>query len=192
MRAHAVHRPEADESDAAPASARDLETVYKQYAPQVAAWAARLGGPGADVEDILHEVFLVVQRRLPEFRGDAKLSTWLFQITVRVVHGYRRKQRIRRWIGLDDALEEIAEDTPSPIQAIEARQSAARLYRALDAMNERYRTVLILFELEELSGEEIACIMNAKLGTVWVWLHRARQQFVRVLNTTDDAARGES
>jgi RNA polymerase sigma-70 factor (ECF subfamily) len=55
------------------------------------------------------------------------------------------------------------------------------IYRVLDGMGERSRTLIILFELEQLSGEEIAKLRGAKIGTVWVWLHRARAEFRRRL-----------
>src|SRR5438552_1977251 len=67
------------------ADAPDLGRAYRQHAADVSRWARRLGGPGVDAEDVLHEVFMVAQRRLPEFRGEAKLSTWLYAITLRVV-----------------------------------------------------------------------------------------------------------
>ena len=74
----------------------DLETVYREHAPAVSRWAQRLSGPGIDPEDLVHDVFLVVQRRLPEWHGKAKLSTWLYEITIRVVQERRRALRRRR------------------------------------------------------------------------------------------------
>jgi RNA polymerase sigma-70 factor (ECF subfamily) len=60
-----------------------LAAIYREHAELVKRWALRLGGPGLDAEDFVHEVFMVVQRRLPEFRGEAKLTTWLYRITLR-------------------------------------------------------------------------------------------------------------
>jgi RNA polymerase sigma-70 factor (ECF subfamily) len=67
---------------------------------------------------------------------------------------------------------------PQPLEATEARQARERVYRVLDRLRERDRTLLILFEMEGLSGEEVAERMDAKLATLWVWLHRARQRFL--------------
>ena len=64
-----------------PLRAPDLDAIYRAHAGTVARWAAKLAGPGNDVEDLVHEVFLVARRRLPEFRGDAKVTTWLYRIT---------------------------------------------------------------------------------------------------------------
>ena len=68
----------------------DLATLYRQHADAVAIWVRRLGGPELDIEDCVHEVFLVAQRRLGEWRGDAKVTTWLYEIAFRVVQDRRR------------------------------------------------------------------------------------------------------
>ena len=75
----------------------DFDAVYQAHAQTVARWAARLGGPGVDVEDITQEVFLVADRRLREFRQQSQLSTWLFSITAKIVANDRRRRRFRRW-----------------------------------------------------------------------------------------------
>src|SRR5260221_7211842 len=73
----------------------DLDGLYRRHGEKVSRWVKRLWGRH-DAEDVLHEVFMVVQRRLPEFRGDSALTTWLYAITERVVSGRRRKERFRR------------------------------------------------------------------------------------------------
>jgi RNA polymerase sigma-70 factor (ECF subfamily) len=164
-----------------PVQAPDLDAIYRAHAGTVARWAAKLAGPCNDVEDLVHEVFLVVRRRLPEFRGDAKVTTWLYRITERVALQSRRKDRFRRWFSharqfdIEDA---IAPVRLTPVDDLERRQSTEACYRILDMMPDKYRTVLILFELEELSGEEIAALTGLKLATVWVHLHRARARFL--------------
>ena len=161
-----------------------LGEVYRRHARDVGRWAARLGGPGADVEDVVQEVFLAAHRKLAGFRGDSTLSTWLYRITENVVRHRRRKDRWRRWLGGSaiDVAEGMPAPGPTPAESMHERQATERMYRVLDAMKERYRTVLILFELEELSGEEIAALTGAKVGTVWVWLHRARADFAKRLD----------
>src|SRR3954470_14700731 len=71
----------------------DVGALYRRHADDVARWAGRLMGHSGDVEDVVHQVFLVAQRRLPEFRGEAKVTTWLHEITIRVVQEARRRQR---------------------------------------------------------------------------------------------------
>jgi RNA polymerase sigma-70 factor (ECF subfamily) len=159
----------------------NLDALYRAHAPTVARWATKLAGPGADVEDLVHEIFLVARRRLPEFRGDAKVTTWLYRITERVALDHRRKDRFRRWFPLARQTEIEGAISPSrltPVDELERRQSTETVYRILDRMPDKYRTVLILFELEELSGEDISALTGLKLVTVWVHLHRARARFL--------------
>ena len=65
---------------------------------------------------------------------------------------------------------------PSVLEEMERREAAAEVYSALDRLAEKYRSVVILFEIEGLSGEEIASLTGTNLATVWVHLHRGRQK----------------
>jgi RNA polymerase sigma-70 factor (ECF subfamily) len=155
----------------------DLETIYRAYAPDVSRWARRLRGPGGDVDDLVHEVFLVAQRRLPEFRGEARVGTWLYAITVRVVQGQRRRERWLRWLRLGRLRPPEPASLPTPLEALESRQATELTYRLLEKLPEAERSALILFELEGLSGEELAAVTGEPVGTIWVRLHRARRRF---------------
>ncbi len=177
-------RPQAVRLSAAPAvEGLDLDAVYRAHAELVKRWAARLAGPSLDVEDVVHEVFLVVQKRLGEFRGDAKLTTWLYRITERVVYKQSRRQRLRRWLqGLaGDFASDIAADDVDPHGEIERQQASSLVYEALEGLSQNHRTVVILYEIEGLSGEEISELIGTKLATVWVWLHRGRAKFLERL-----------
>jgi RNA polymerase sigma-70 factor, ECF subfamily len=162
----------------------DLDEVYRSHAGQVARWVGHLGGPTADVDDLVHEIFLVVDRRMSDFRGDAKLTTWLYRITERVVRGRRRNDRIRRWLRQTrraDLERALSPSQLTPIEELERRHAVETVYRILDRLPDKYRDVLILFELEAASGEEIAELTGRKLATVWVHLHRARTRFLEEL-----------
>src|SRR5213075_3193808 len=74
----AVTRPEPTPQPAKNDDAVDFDTIYRLHGRAIARWIVRLGGPAVVVEDLLQEVFLAVSRQLPGFRGDAKLTTWLF------------------------------------------------------------------------------------------------------------------
>lgn len=164
-----------------------LAELYRRHAQTVARWAQRLGGPLMDVEDVVQEVYVIAHRELAGFRGDASITTWLYRITLNVVHHRRRKEKLRRW--LSGSAEETAGHLPSrasdPGESLEQRQNLSRFYAALDGMKEKYRTVLVLFELEELSGAEIAELNGIKLATVWVWLHRARAELLKCLEALE-------
>jgi RNA polymerase sigma-70 factor (ECF subfamily) len=171
------------ESSRKPALANDpdgFEKVYREHVESVARWAARLGGAEIDVDDVVQEVFVAVHKQLPRFRGDSSLRTWLYRITANQVGERRRGDRWRRfWSG--PPAEDVASPALTPVENLERREAAARVYRALDAMNDRYRTLVILFELEKLSGQEIAELLGMSLDSVWVTLHRARAQFKKRL-----------
>ena len=158
-------------------SALALADVYRQHAVDVGRWAARLGGPRLDVDDVVQEVFLVVHRQLPRFRHEAKLSTWLFRITDRVVRNHRRWLAVRRLVTTLTfrQSEQLPSGEADASETLERHAAAQAAYRVLDRLPDRYRRVLILAELEELPAEEIARLLEARIETVRVWLHRARR-----------------
>jgi RNA polymerase sigma-70 factor (ECF subfamily) len=154
--------------------------LFAEHADTVAGWAARLGGPRVDIEDVVQEVFTIVHRRLDQFRGDAHVRSWLYGITANVVRQQLRKARRRRWFGRDRSELPEPRPQPTPIEELEQRQRTIAVYRVLDAMRETNRTVLILAELEGLRADEIAELTGMKSATVWVRLHRAREEFSRL------------
>jgi len=161
-----------------------LDRIYERYVADVDRWVRRLVGPRDDVEDIVHDVFLVAVRRRGSFRGDASVKTWLFRIAHHVVRGRRRRDRVRRWL-----FARHAEDLPAergaivtPLEEIEQREQSCRLYAALDRLPDDYRTALILYEIEGMSGEQVAELVGVQLGTIWVRLHRGRARLMRELS----------
>ena len=164
---------------------RDVDEVFRLHGELLTRWTTRLAGPGADVEDALQEVLLHVHRSLSTFRGDARLTTWLYAVTRRVMARWRRRDRFRRWLfGATSDVEPVS-TAAGPVALLERRQASQQLYRALDALSEKHRTVLLLFELERLSAEEIAAIMQTRPTTVWVWLHRARARLKKELGVEE-------
>jgi RNA polymerase sigma-70 factor, ECF subfamily len=159
-----------------PPGSLELEAVYRAHVQRVARWVQRLGGPLVDVEDAVHDVFLKVQRLLPEFRGDSELTTWLYRITANVVRHRRRKEWLRRWLGGAEAAHDAAGHAPSVHETFEQQETARLVYRLLDRLPERHRTILILCDLEELSAAEVEALTGVRAATVRVRLHRARAQ----------------
>jgi RNA polymerase sigma-70 factor (ECF subfamily) len=154
-----------------------LAEVYRQHAADVGRWAARLGGPRLDVDDVVQEVFLIVHRQLPGFRHEAKLGTWLFRITDRVVRNHRRWLAVRRLVTTLTFRhgEELPSGEADASERLERHAAAQAAYRVLDRLPDKYRRVLILAELEELPAEDLARLLEARIETVRVWLHRARR-----------------
>ncbi len=153
-----------------------FERLYESYEPLVERWVRRLGGPSVDVEDLVHDVFVVAVRRRHEFRGEAKLSTWLFRIAENVVRKRRARDRLvgffyRRY---RDDRATLQPASPTPLEELERRQQHARLYAALDRLPEKYRTVLILYDIDGRSAEEVAALLGLRANAVWVRVHRGR------------------
>ena len=158
-----------------------IDVFYVRHLRQVKRWVQQLAGPAADIEDLVHDVFLIALRKGFLDRGEASIDTWLFRITHKEVRARRRRNRWRQVLlgRHQDCLAPPAPDTPQ--QEMERRERHARLYRALDRLPDRYRTVLILFEIEELSGEQVAERTGTSLKAVWVRLHRGRERLLQIL-----------
>ena len=160
----------------------DVAALYRAHAARVAGWAAHLGGPAIDVDDIVQEVFLVARRKLPDFRDEGgRITTWLFRITEKIVQSVRRRQRVRRWLrhGSEDEVPGMGSAQPGPDDALERRQKIQSVYTVLDTLPENQRRVLVLFEIEGLATQTIAELIGVRLGTVRVRLHRARSRFLQ-------------
>jgi RNA polymerase sigma-70 factor, ECF subfamily len=161
-----------------------LDALYEEHSADVKRWAWRLAGPREDLEDLVHDVFLVALRRRFTFRGQASVRTWLFRITHLVVRNRMRRKFLRGLIFRrhQDELVDAAAIPASPQDEIERRERHVRLYDALNKLPDSYRTTLILYEIEGMSGEEVAELTGVSLGTVWVRLHRGRAKLVDRLN----------
>jgi RNA polymerase sigma-70 factor, ECF subfamily len=161
-------------------NALDFEALYDKYGAQVLRWAKHLGGPEVDAEDIAQEVFFQAYSKRGAFRGQVHVSAWLYRLTVNVVA--RRTRRERGWQRLASVLRR---GRPPPVSSalenLELHQQRELLYRALNNMPARERTLLIAFVIDGLSGREISELFNLKLGSVWTWLSRARSDFRRRL-----------
>jgi RNA polymerase sigma-70 factor (ECF subfamily) len=176
-----------------PAEPLNAGTLYAQHVHQVARWAARLGGPDLDLEDVVHEVFFVAHRRLPSFRGDSSVSTWLFGITDKVVRHHRRKERWRRWLSgsADETAGHLACADPDPQRLVERDEDARTVYRLLDQVPERDRQILILCKLEEMSAEEVGTLLDITPANARLRLHRARTRFLRAYEDYEKAEAGK-
>ncbi|MEA2699582.1 MAG: polymerase sigma-70 factor, subfamily [Myxococcales bacterium] len=177
----ASHTDADTDADTQQGARLDIASLYRQHARTVARWAGRLGGHGVDVEDVVQEVFLVAKQRLQRFEGPAQVKTWLYRTTEKIVQAARRKQRRRHWLSRSSESPPpgMGAPEPGPGDILQCRRDAACVYRVLDRLNEKQRRVLILFELEGLSTQEIADLTGAQQATVRVWLFRARARFLQ-------------
>ena len=156
-----------------------VEGVYAEHAEFVWRSLQHLGVRSADLEDLLQEVFLVVHRKLPEFDGRSRITTWLFGICLRVVTNQRRRAWFRFERPADTLPERAEERTPEDHLGEEQRSRAFE--RALGRLSLEQRAVFVLFELEGKSCQDIAELVGAPLGTVYSRLHHARRDLRKSL-----------
>ena len=170
----------------APDAATDLttEVLFSRHFSDVYRMVGRLLGPGAsdaDIEDVVQQVFLQAHRALPRFRGESKVSTWLYGIATRVVmtqlRSWRRQRRLERTVEAE--LESI--DRRSPEASAAEREELARAWQAILRIKPKKRVVYVLFEIEGKSGEEIAALLEIPVATVWTRLHHARRELAKGL-----------
>lgn len=154
-----------------------FETVYRDHVRLVWRTVRRLGVRDDDVEDVCQRVFEVVHRQLPAFRGDARVTTWLFEIMRRVVSDHRRSAYERR---RDQHEPEIdVARAPEQEQAVASRQARALLDELLAELDDHKREAFVLCELEGLAVKDVAELIGAPVQTVYSRVHAAREQLER-------------
>lgn len=166
--------------------------VYDEHFRFVWRSLYRLGVSDSDVPDVLQEVFVVIHRKLESFEGNAKMTTWIFGICMRVASEYRRRVTSRPEAAIDAISAEVRDESGrDPVQQMMNQQRKEMLYRLLDKLPEDQRAVFVLFELEGLSGDEVAELVSAPVGTVRSRLRLAREAFRASLarEQSRDAAR---
>jgi RNA polymerase sigma-70 factor (ECF subfamily) len=157
-----------------------FDELYRAHFAFVSRSLRRLGVPECDRGDAIQEVFLVVHRKLPEFRGRAKLTTWLFRIAMGAARDRRRKAHVRREV-LDGDEVDRADEHASQEEALERRRDIEMVDRALASLSWDQRTVFVLFELEGFTSGEIAETLSIPVGTVHSRLRLGRGIFQRTV-----------
>lgn len=159
----------------------EFRAIFREHAPFVWRALRRLGVAEADVEDVAQEVFLVVHRRLAEFEGRSRMSTWIYGICLRVASDHRRRAHVRRERPTDRPPERVG-SAPQP-KELEQRQARALLDAALARLDEPKRAVFVLYEIEELPMKEVAEALGCPLQTAYSRLHAARDELREALAT---------
>ena len=163
------------------ATPRTLEAVYERHAGFVWRIVRRMGVPDHGVEDVMHEVFLVVHRRLPEYDGRVAITTWLYHLTRGVVSNHRRsREREQRRLQLVDP--RPSAPAPDPEAQTRRGQAAAFVRSFLEQLDPDKREVFELAELEGLPIPEVAELVGVNLNTAYSRLRAARQLFQRAVD----------
>jgi RNA polymerase sigma-70 factor (ECF subfamily) len=155
--------------------------LFRRHRTDVARLVQRMLGPSADIEDVVQEVFLQVYRSIEDFRGAARFSTWLYRVTVNVVLMHRRAARSRPVL-----VEERPGFAPSdgaalPDEEVAKRARIEALYRLLERLTEKKRTVFILHDIQGMTPAEISRLVGAPVLTVRTRLFYARRELSALL-----------
>jgi RNA polymerase sigma-70 factor (ECF subfamily) len=168
-----------DHADPTKAEVRELgfREIYDAYFGFVWRYAANRRVPPAALDDVVQEVFVVVHSRLASFEGRSSIRTWIAGIARNVVHGYLRKPGNRAAGEHIDNEEQLRAEGVSPAEALERKAALELLDEMLDKMTELQREVFILYEIEQLSGVEIAETLGVNENTLRTRLLAARKVF---------------
>jgi RNA polymerase sigma-70 factor (ECF subfamily) len=157
-----------------------FEDVYDEHFRFVWRALRRFNVPEADLPDATQEVFVVVHRRLPEFEGRAKITTWLFRICLRVAKDRRRRAHVRHEVAVAEP-EEGGTLGADASAALERRDDLALFDAAMGELDLDQAAVFTLFELEAMTGQQIADTLDIPLGTVYSRLRLAREAFKKAV-----------
>jgi len=158
-----------------------LGELYDRYHADVRHFVRRVCARSEDVDDVVHDTFLTASRAAPSYDGRPCARPFLVGIAAQLL---RQRRRVwARWAEVLHSFVSSQSDGPakSPEDHAQSAQTAQRLERALSRLTEEKRLVLLLFEREGLSGEEVARALGIPIGTVWTRLYHARAEMRRTL-----------
>jgi len=178
---------------------RAFELLVLKYQRKLQRLLSRLVRDPGEVEDVTQEAFIKAYRALPNFRGDSAFYTWLYRIGINTAKNYlvASGRRAPTSTGFDNEEAESFEDadalreTATPENLMMGRQIGDTINRAMDALPEDLRTAITLREIEGLSYEDIAGVMNCPIGTVRSRIFRAREAIAQRLRPLLDTREGE-
>ena len=159
------------------------EDLLRRFQQPVYNLVYRLMNDPSDANDVVQEVFLKVFRNVNAFRGQSSLKTWIYRIAVNEAHNHRRwfSRHRRQEVGLErDEHEQGYQDTlsdpgRSPFELATSQETQEMIEGALEGLNPTFRTAVVLRDIEDLSYEEIAEVLQIHLGTVKSRIMRGRE-----------------
>jgi RNA polymerase sigma-70 factor (ECF subfamily) len=163
---------------------REFRSIDDDFRPKILRYLTRLVGE-REAEDLTQVVMLKISSRLPDFRGDSSLATWIYRIATNTAIDRLRRPQVGAAGG--EALED--ENLPLEVAAMSAESAAIRgemnacIHEFIERLPESYRTAMVLSELEGFKNAEIAAILGISLDTVKIRLHRAREKLRRDLQS---------
>src|SRR3984957_8687213 len=165
------------------------EILIQRYQQPVYSLVCRLMNNPGDASDIVQEVFLKVFRNIGAFRGNSSLKTWIYRIAVNEAYNHRRwfsrHQRQEVALGPEEGLGShpggITDPGRSPFEQAADHETRALVEQALEKLNPKFRAAVVLRDIEDLSYEDIATVLNVSLGTVKSRIMRGREALRNIL-----------
>lgn len=160
-----------------------FELLVSKYQRKLGRLLSRFIRDQAEIEDVTQEAFIKAYRALPSFRGESAFYTWLYRIGINTAKNYlvalgRRAPTSTEIISEDaEGYEEgeLLRDNNTPETELMTKQIAITINEAMDSLPEELRTAITLREIDGMSYEDIADIMNCPIGTVRSRIFRARE-----------------
>jgi RNA polymerase sigma-70 factor (ECF subfamily) len=153
----------------------DFDSVYQSELRYVWNTLRRLGVRARDLEDLTHDVFIVVFRRQEEFQTGRAIRPWLFGISFRIASDYRRSARFQREVEGENI--DLADDAPSAEDQVATNESRKLVLEALETLDFDRRAVFVMHDLDGHSMPEIHDVLSVPLNTLYSRLRLARQDF---------------
>lgn len=161
-----------------------FESLMSAYERKIYGLCLRMMGNRQDGEDAAQEAMVRIWQKLPQYRGEAAFSTWVYRVTASACTDAIRKRSLRAQPSLEAMREEGVEPqdgAPTPQQAVENTERREAMQRAIAGVPEQMRSVFLLRDVHGLSVEETARALNVSSGTVKSRLSRAREKIAAAL-----------
>lgn len=149
-----------------------------RYKDKVFNLVYRFTGDYSETEDICQEIFITVYKKLPSFKADARVSTWLYKVASnKCIDWYRSKKRKNffTFFGGTGQIDDVKADTPAPQEIYILNEEQKTLQNAVNKLDEKYRIVVVMFYYQHLSYRDIAEILELSVRTVETRLYRAKK-----------------
>ncbi len=175
-------------------------SFYEKYCGKIYRMMYFSSRSEAEAEELSQATFLAFFESLPRFRGDARLSTWLYAIAKNVLRNYYSRNKRNREVPIDDQgaagelrsyLDGLASEEEPPEELLAREETTAVVRAVLGRLAASYREVLTFRYFDGLSNADVAAALGKKESTVRVLLHRACNAFARELRRVEARAGGE-
>ncbi|MCM1066659.1 MAG: RNA polymerase sigma factor [Muribaculaceae bacterium] len=168
-----------------PSTVREAFTeVIKEYSEPLYWQIRRLVGNHDDANDILQNTFMKAWSSLENFRGEARLSTWLYKIAINESISHLEREKRRAGVSLDDAEGSTAANVAAPAD-IDGDELAEHLRRAVDSLPEKQRIVFNMKYFDDMKYEEISEILGTSVGALKASYHLATKKIEQYFDTID-------